>query len=87
MPKTEKERKQYMFKNDYAYKLMEKENKRLVRENQRLRNQIDEISELKNEYQNLIDELKKYKEKYKNALDKVDFFESEMRKEFKRLMK
>ena len=76
-----------MFKNDYAYKLMEKENKRLVRENQRLKNQIDEINELKNEYQNLIDELKGYKEKYKDALNRLDSFENEMRKEFTRLTK
>lgn len=76
-----------MFKNDYAYKLIEKENKRLVRENQRLRNQIDEVGELKNEYQKLIDELKEYKEKYKDALDKIASFESEMRKEFRTLMK
>ena len=76
-----------MFKNDYAYKLMEKENKRLVRENQRLKNQIDEISELKNEYQNLIDELKGHKEKYKDALNRLDSFENEMRKEFRMLMK
>ena len=76
-----------MFKNDYAYKLMEKENKRLVRENQRLRNQIDEISELKKEYQKLIDELKGYKEKYKNALNRLDSFENEMRKELTDLIK
>ena len=76
-----------MFKHDYAYKLMEKENKRLVRENQRLRNQIDEISELKNEYQNLIDDLKKCREKYKNALDNINSFENEMKKELTELIK
>ena len=76
-----------MLKNDYVYKLMEKENKRLVRENQWLRNQIDEISELKNEYQNLINELKGYKEKYKDSLNRLDSFENEMKKELTEIIK
>lgn len=75
-----------MFKSDYTYRLLEKENKRLTYENQRLRNQIDETNKLKKEYLKLVTDLKGYKEKYAKVLDDISDIESEMGKEIKRLM-
>lgn len=73
-------------KNDYTYKLMEKENKRLINENERLRNQIDEIAHLKNKYLELIDELNECKNKYLSSLEHFELIEEDMKKELNKIM-
>ena len=76
-----------MFKKDYAYKLMEKENKRLTVENQTLRNKLQEVETLKTQYDDLISDLKEYKEKYKNALKEIEKIEATMRKDLETVIK
>lgn len=76
-----------MFKKDYAYKLMEKENKRLTVENQTLRNKLQEVETLKTQYDDLITDLKEYKEKYKNALKEIEKIEATMRKDLETVIK
>ena len=73
-------------KSDYTYKLMEKENKRLINENERLRNQIDEIAHLKNKYLELIDELNECKNKYLSSLEHFELIEEDMKKELNKIM-
>lgn len=70
-----------MFKKDYTYKLLEKENKHLTRENEHLRNQLAEISALKKEYQTLIADLKRCREKYAASLKKMSQLEKELHRE------
>lgn len=73
-------------KNNYIYKLMEKENKRLIWENERLKNQLEEVERLKKEYQNMIDSLHACKKKYLDTLARLETMESSMRREMENIL-
>lgn len=75
-----------MFKKDYAYKLMEKENKRLTVENQTLRDKLDEVDSLKTQYGELIIEMQGYKEKYKTKLHNMERMEWQLRRELEKIV-
>lgn len=75
-----------MFKKDYAYKLMEKENKRLTVENQTLRDKLDEVDSLKTQYRELIMEMQDYKEKYKTELHNMERMEWQLRRELEKIV-
>ena len=75
-----------MFRKDYAYKLMEKENKRLTVENQTLRDKLDEVDSLKNQYRELIIEMQGYKEKYKTELHNMERMEWQLRLELEKIV-
>lgn len=75
-----------MFKNNYAYKLMEKENKRLTVENQTLRDKLDEVDSLKTQYGELIIEMQGYKKKYKTELHNMERMEWRLRRELEKIV-
>lgn len=75
-----------MFRKDYAYKLMEKENKRLTVENQTLRDKLDEVDSLKTQYGELIIEMQGYKKKYKTELHNMERMEWRLRRELEKIV-
>lgn len=75
-----------MFRKDYAYKVMEKENKRLTVENQTLRDKLDEVDSLKTQYGELIIEMQGYKEKYKTELHNMERMEWQLRRELEKIV-
>lgn len=75
-----------MFRKDYAYKLMEKENKRLTVENQTLRDKLDEVDSLKTQYRELIIEMQGYKEKYQNRITNMERMEWQLRRELEKIV-
>lgn len=75
-----------MLKNNYTYKLLERENQRLQRENEQLKNQLQETENLKKEYHALITDLKTCREQYAAALKNIRALETEMRGEMDALI-
>lgn len=66
--------------NNEALNFVIKENKRLKRENQRLRESLDNISHLKNEYKKLIEQVHGMKNEYANKLKEFDILKIEYMK-------
>lgn len=67
--------------NEEAVNIVIKENKRLKRENQNLRNELEEVSKLKNAYKELIDQVHKMKLEYINKLNEFDELKAKYAKE------
>ena len=61
-------------------KLLEKENKRLKAENARMKNAMDSVQELKNEYENLIQSVKENNAKYEKILHSLEDMENDLRR-------
>ena len=62
------------------------ENKRLKRENQRLRESLGELDGYKKEYRNVIERLNEVKEVYIERMEEFNQIEKEYRKELDRVM-
>jgi len=71
--------------NEEAIDIVLKENKRLKRENQNLRNELEEVSKLKNGYKELIDQVHKMKIEYANKLDEFDKLKTQYEKELEKI--
>ena len=52
------------FKNKEVFNLLTKENKKLRKENELMKNELNEISKYKEEYEDLIVSVKEQKERY-----------------------
>lgn len=70
---------------DEVVDLLTKENKRLKRENQRLREQENEMYLFKMEYDRLIKVLEDMKDEYRKKLDEMSQIETEYRNYFDEL--
>lgn len=64
-----------------------RENKKLKRDNQRLRESLGELERYKKEYRDLIDGLKKTKECYLSKLEDFNEMEAEYKKELEKAIK
>ena len=73
--------------NKEALSVVLKENKRLKRENQNLRNELEEVSKLKNGYKELIDQVHKMKLEYVNKLNEFDELKAKYAKELDEITK
>ena len=68
-----------------AVNVLLQENRRLKRENQRLRESLDELDGYKNEYRGLIDEVKHIKKKYAEKIRTIDKLECAFEKQLRRI--
>lgn len=68
-----------------AVNVLLQENRRLKRENQRLRESLDELDGYKNEYRGLIDEVKHIKKKYAEKIRTIDKLECAFKKQLRRI--
>ena len=59
-----KERNSMFFKNKEVFNLLTKENKKLRKENALMKNELNELSKYKAEYEDLIVHVKEQKERY-----------------------
>ena len=59
-----KERNSMFFNNKEVFNLLTKENKKLRKENALMKNELNEISKYKEEYEDLIVHVKEQKERY-----------------------
>ncbi|MBQ7066345.1 MAG: hypothetical protein IJN92_05950 [Lachnospiraceae bacterium] len=73
--------------SEQAVEIVLKENKRLKLENQKLRESLDKIGKLKNEYKELIENLNGIKKEYLEKLESFDKLENEYKKKLEREIK
>lgn len=71
--------------NEEALSVVLKENKRLKRENQNLRNELDSVFKLKETYKELIDQVNNMKIEYLNKLKEFDILKEKYTKELEKI--
>lgn len=71
--------------NSEALKIVMKENARLKRENQNLRNELDSVMNLKETYTELIEQIHNMKIEYLNKLKEFDILKEKYTKELDKI--